>query len=451
MLDISTHDRESQLHQAIAAGQPDRVWASLQDASEKDLTECLTALDPAEVAQLDRLLGDERVAELVERLEPSDAAQILLRLSAADAADVLEEMAPDDATDVIEEFDLAEAQAIFFEMDAEEAAELRELLGYPHDSAAGVMTPAFVGVAPGLHAEDAIQAIRQLAQVAETIYYVYVTDPEQRLLGVLSLRDLVLARPETPVRDLMNTQVATVQATADREEAAYVLTERGLLALPVVDAAGRILGIITADDVAEILERETTEDIEKLGGSQPLDVPYLRASVLLIARKRIGWLLILFVGASYTGTVMRHFQDTLDTVITLGLFIPLLIGTGGNVGSQITTTLIRALAVGEVELRDVVRVLRKELSVAALIAGVMAITAFVRAWTLGVGWDVVQVVTLTAVCIVLWAATISALVPLLLRRIGLDPAVVSSPMITTIVDGTGLFIYFTVANWILGF
>jgi magnesium transporter len=387
---------------------------------------------------------------LVERLEPIDAAEILLRLSAADAADVLEEMAPDDATDVIEEFDLAEAQAIFFEMDAEEAAELRELLGYPSDSAAGVMTPAFIAVRPELTADDAFQAIRQLAQVAETVYYVYVTDADQRLLGVLSLRDLVLCRPETPVGNLMLTQVARVRATADREEAAQILNEHGLLALPVVDDSNRILGIITADDVAEILEREVTEDIERLGGSQPLDIPYLKASIFLIARKRIVWLLVLFVAGTYTSNVLGHFQSTLAAVVSLSFFIPLLIGTGGNAGSQTTTTIIRAMSVGEVRLRDIFRVLRKEAGVAVLLAGAMGLAGFVRALLQeDVQAGVPIVVAITAACVVIWAQSIAAILPLMIKRLGLDPAVVSTPLISTLVDGTGLFIYFTIAHWLL--
>ena len=449
MLELSTQERLEQLRQGLDQADAQAVSATLQDITEDELNECLVGLDSTELAGLVRLLGDERVADLVEELEPADAARVLHRLSTADAADVLEEMAPDDATDVIEEFDLAEAQAILVEMDADEAAELRSLLGYPPDSAAGVMTPAFVAVRPDLTADEALQAIRQLALVAETIYYVYVTDADQHLLGVLSLRDLVLSRPETPVRDLMLTNVARIAATADREEAARLLTERGLLALPVINDEGRILGIITADDVAEILERETTEDIEKLGGSQPLEVPYLRASILRIARKRVGWLLFLFLAQAITATVLRHYSDTLAAVVSLSFFIPLLIGIGGNVGSQTTTTIIRAMAVGEVRFRDLFRVLRKEIGVAALIAVAMALSGFTGATVVGVEPAVRNVVAITAGCVVLWAQTVAAILPLALRKLGIDPAVVSAPFITTLVDGTGLLIYFTVAGWLL--
>lgn len=449
MIDISRQERLGLLRAALAKGSAEDITTCLRGAGADEMAECLMALETNELERLVLLLGDERLADVVEELETRDAARLLRRLNTADAADVLEEMAPDDATDVIEEFDLAEAQAIFVEMDAEEAEELRRLLGYPPDSAAGVMTPAFVAVRPELTADQALQAIRQLALIAETIYYVYVTDPDQKLLGVLSLRDLVVTRPDTLVRDLMLRDVSRVAATADQEEAALMLTERGLLALPVVDAAGRILGIITADDVAEIMERETTEDIEKLGGSQPLDVPYLRAGIVRIARKRVGWLLILFIAAGYTGTVMSAFEDTIATVVSLTFFIPLLIGTGGNAASQATMTVVRAMAVGEVRPRDIFRVVRTEVSVALLLSVVMAGAGFARALLLGVEPGVEIVIAATAAAIVVWAQFVAALLPFGIRRLGLDPAVVSAPLITTLVDGTGLVIYFTIAKLVL--
>src|SRR5581483_10135139 len=232
---------------------------------------------------------------------------------------------------------------------------------------------------PDLTVAAAMRLLRTQAPSAETIYYVYVTEPEGRLLGVVSLRDLVVADPLSRIGDIMRTQVLSVPADADQEFAAGALTENDLLALPVVDEGGHLIGVITADDVADVLEEEATEDIERLGGSQPLDVPYLRATIVQMARKRIGWLLILFVAEAYTGTVLRHFEDTMAAVVSLTFFIPLLIGTGGNVGSQITTTLTRALAVGDVRLRDLLRVLRKELCTGVIVGVIMGSVSFVRA------------------------------------------------------------------------
>jgi magnesium transporter len=300
-----------------------------------------------------------------------------------------------------------------------------------------------------LRADQTVVALREVARQAETINYVYVTDDDDRLLGVLLLRDLVLNPPQTPVRDLMVSDILKVPATADQEEAAQLLTTRGLLALPVVDEQERLIGIITVDDVADIFEQETTEDIERLGGSQPLTTSYLRASPLLLWRRRVVWLLVLFFGAAYTTTVLRLFEHELDEVVVLSFFIPLLIGTGGNVGSQVVTTLVRAMSVEDVGLRDVGRVIVKETQVGFMLGVVMAAVMFARAWLADAGYDIALVVALAVFIIVLWATLVGAFLPLLLRRLKLDPAVVSAPLITTVVDGTGLIFYFLLAIAIL--
>ncbi len=406
-------------------------------------------LDTREVATLIRWLPDAEVAELLAELDPVDAATIVRSLALGAAADLLGAMDPDDATDVIEELGTVAAERILVEMPPADAAELRELLAYPPDSAGGRMTPAFVAIAPELRADQAIAALRRVAEEAETINYVYVATPDGGLLGVLSLHALVLTRPGTPVRELMQTGVVRVRADADQEVAARLLTDHNLLALPVVDADDRLLEIITQDDVAEVLEEEATEDIERLGGSQPLETPYLSATVSLLVRRRVVWLLLLFAAEAYTGTVMRAYSDEVDKVVALSYFIPLLIGTGGNIGSQTTTTLVRAIGVGEVHLRDVGRVLSKELVVGLILGAIMAIAAYGRAELLGTGTRVALVVSLTIASICLWSATVAAVLPLLLRKLGVNPAVVSAPLITTLVDGTGLMIYFTIAKRLL--
>jgi magnesium transporter len=241
-----------------------------------------------------------------------------------------------------------------------------------------------------------------------------------------------------------------VRADADREVAARLLTDRNLLAIPVVDDDDHLLGIITQDDVADVLEAEATEDIERLGGSEPLNVPYRSSSVMLLVRKRVVWLLLLFAAEAYTGTVLRDFQGELSQVVSLAFFIPLLIGTGGNMGSQTVTLIVRAMALGEVTIRDIGWIAFKELRVGLILGAVMAVVAFGRAWLLGVGPDIGIVVSLTILAICLWSATVAALLPLLLRRLRVDPAVVSAPLITTLVDGTGLVIYFEIARLILG-
>jgi magnesium transporter len=259
----------------------------------------------------------------------------------------------------------------------------------------------------------------------------------------------MLSPGATPVTELIAPTTVRVRASADRETAANLLTERNLLAIPVVDDEDHLLGIITQDDVADVLEAEATEDIERLGGSQPLNVPYRLSSVGLLVRKRVGWLLLLFIAEAYTGSVLRAFSDELEAAVALSFFIPLLIGTGGNVGSQTVTLIVRAMALNEVSLRDVGWIAWKELRVGLIIGVVMAAVAIVRAQLLGVGTNIGIVVAVTILAICLWSALVAAVLPLTLRRLRIDPAVVSAPLITTLVDGTGLIIYFEIAKILL--
>lgn len=414
-----------------------------------ELADRLTRLTLEQARALAQLLGDEALGELLGELDPGDAAAILSLLASVDAADVLESMDPDEAADVFGEIAPDRADEILFEMEPIEAEELRGLLLYPPDTAGGRMTPAFVSIAPDISARQAILALQRLSEQAETISYVYVTDAEDHLLGVLSLRRLVLSPPETPIAHLLNPQIVQVPVMADQEVAARMLTERGLLAVPVVDDDNHLLGIITVDDVADILRQETTEDIERLGGSEPLEEPYLRAKPVLLWRKRVGWLLALFLAEAYTGTVLRHYQGEVEAVVALSFFIPLLIGTGGNVGSQVVTTIVRAMAVGDVRFGDVFRIVRKEFVTAIMLGVVMAAATFIRAMTLSVGIDVGLTVAISVSTIVIWAAVVGAILPLVLNKLRVDPAVVSAPFISTLVDGTGLMIYFTIARIVL--
>ena len=424
------------------AGLADRIgpseWAAL-----------VPRLDPSEVAVLLQWLPDQEIAEVLEELDPSEAAAILRTVSRQEAATLLAGMDPDDAADVVESLPDPEAHQILVRMPPEEAAEIRRLADFPPESAGGIMTPEFVAVAAGATADEAIAAIRGLVDEAETANYVYVVDEERRLIGVLSLYRLLLSPGTTPVTQLIAPSTVRVRASADQETAANLLTERNLLAIPVVDDADQLLGIITQDDVADVLEAEATEDIERLGGSQPLNVPYRRSSVALLVRKRLGWLLLLFVAEAYTGSVLRSFSNELEAAVALSFFIPLLIGTGGNVGSQTVTLIVRAMALNEVSLRDVGWIAWKELRVGLVLGGAMAVVAILRAELLGVGTNIGAVVAATILAICVWSATVAAVLPLTLRRLGIDPAVVSAPLITTLVDGTGLIIYFELAKFLL--
>lgn len=439
---------------AIVEGDAERARGYARRMVEEDALALLEDLSAEELSRLFASLGDETLALLLARLDDRDAAGILSRMSAAQAADILEEIEPDDATDIfaeMEQADPAAAGTVLIEMEPEEAAEIRDLMAYPPDTAGGIMTPAFVAVFPDLRADETIQGLRQVAEEAETVNYVYVISrDDESLLGVLPLYRLVLSRPDSPVADLMTTDVITVPVGADQEEAARLVTEHDLLALPVVDDDRRLLGIITTDDVADILEEEATEDIERLGGSQPLEVPYLRASPLLLFRKRIVWLLVLFFAQFFTVTIQEHYSDVLQQVILLSAFIPILIGTGGNVGSQTVSTLIRAMAVGEVRPSHILRVVGKEALTGLALGVVMGTLMFFRAdFSAGSSFEIGLTVGLTVLVLTVWAASVGAVIPIVLSKLKMDPAVVSAPFISSFVDGTGLIIYFTLARLLL--
>jgi magnesium transporter len=450
MSSVDTRELLEEVQNLIREREREGVCGLAERIDASEWADLIPELEPGEVAVLLQWLPDAEIPLLLEEVSPPEAARILRTLAQPQAAKLLEEMDPDDAADVIEELPDSTADEILIRMSPEDAEEIRQLAAYDPDTAGGLMTPDYVAVPADASAAQATTAIRQLADEAETANYVYVIDAERHLLGVLSSYRLLLSPPDTPVVELMAPSTVRIRASADQEAAARLLTDRNLLAIPVVDDADHLLGIITEDDVADVLQAEATEDIERLGGSQPLNLPYRLASVPLLFRKRVFWLLLLFVAAGYTGTVLQSFQSELTEVVALSFFIPLLIGTGGNIGSQTVTLIVRSMALNELALRDIAWVVFKEMRVALLLGGVMAVAGFVRAYLLGVESEIGIVVALTIVAISFWAATVAAALPLILRRLRVDPAVVSAPLITTIVDGTGLIIYFEIARLVLG-
>lgn len=423
------------------------AWLEAQPDAQRRV-EQVAAIAVLERARVLHVLTQEQLGELFDHASPHSSIDVLDGLPADLRGQWLAVAAPDVVAEIIRLTPEDEQADLRASLPADRRKVVDGLLSWPEDSVGARMTPNVTAITDTLTVREANRAVRAQAADAETIAYVYVTDEAGQLEGVMSFRDLVLAPGSTTVRELMDTDLLSVDARTDQEAASRMLIANHLFALPVVDD-GRLIGIITSDDVADIIDEEFTEDAERQGGSNPLDVPYLRASPFLLWRKRIIWLLALFVAEAYTGTVLRHFEEELDQVVALAFFIPLLIGTGGNTGTQITSTLVRAMAVGDVRLRDMGKVLRKELTAGSFIAVTMALAAIIRAWTLGVGIEVGITVTLTVAAIVLWSSLIGSVLPLLLRRIGLDPAVVSAPMISTIVDGTGLIIYFEIARLVL--
>lgn len=436
------------LHDVVQVATPRAVEVWLDSVSDPRVrADQLADLSDAQVRDLVRLLVPASAGDLFNSLDPYVVAEVLQVVPAPMAAGLLDSLKSDNAAEVLRLLDDGECDTLLSAMAQVRSAVVRGLLAWPEDSAGAAMNADVVTIRP---TEDVQQAVRtiQAQSSAEETAEVYVTAGDVgagTLHGVVSFRDLVLAPADALVADLMRDDLVTVGPTADQEEAARLLTGHRLAALPVVDD-GVLIGVLTPNDVADIVEEEATEDAARQGGSQPLDVPYLKASPWLLWRKRVVWMLVLFIAEMYTGSVMRAFEDELDTVVALSFFIPLLIGTGGNAGTQITTTLIRAMATGQVRLRDMGRVLLKEVSTSTMLAVTMATAALLRAFTLGVGIEVGLTVAVSAAAIVIWSSLIASILPLLLRRIGIDPAVVSGPMIATIVDGTGLIIYFQVAR-----
>jgi magnesium transporter len=440
------------IRQVLATGTPKAVkhWLQVvEDPAEREHQ--LARLSSADWQRFGDLLDSETGPDVIESIDADLAADALRAMQVPRAAAILDAVDSDCAARILRQLDHHGREGLLTALPQTRADVLRGLLSWPETSAAAHMVPETLTVAPTMTAADAIAAVRghasRLRSDSRTGAYIYVTGPDGQLMGVLSFRNLVLAEADRVVGDLMEPDVVTVSPLTDREKAAQILIDHRLIALPVVD--GRLLGIVTADDAAGIAEDEATEDAERQGGSAPLDVPYLRASPFLLWRKRIVWLLVLFIAEAYTGTVLRAFEHELETVVALAFFIPLLIGTGGNTGTQVTTTLVRAMATGEVRLRDLPAVLVKETSTGVLVAIVMALTAVIRAWTLGVGPQVTLTVSLSVAAIVLWSSIVASILPLVLKKLRVDPAVVSAPMIATIVDGTGLIIYFMIARMTL--
>jgi magnesium transporter len=396
-----------------------------------------------------RLLARDRALEVFEALDPSVQQELLEGLRDASVVQLFEEMDPDDRARLTEEMPAKVARRLLAGLSTNERRLTSTLLGYPEDSAGRIMSPEVASLREGMTVGEALDRLRRTGHSAETIYALPVTDDQRRLVGALGLRDLVLAEPEALVGDLMDREVYSARADADQEEVARLIREADLLALPIVDGEDRLVGVVTVDDAMEILEEEETEDLARTGGTEPLGRPYLSVSVLHIARSRLVWLLFLIVAATLTVNVLQAFKATLSQVVTLALFVPLVIGTGGNTGAQAATTVTRALALGEIRAGDVGRVVFREARVGALLGLTLGLIALGPTWVFAdrqIG--LVVSITLMAVCTL--AAFVGALLPLIARRVHVDPAVMSAPFITTLVDATGLVVYFVIARIVLG-
>jgi magnesium transporter len=419
----------------------------------------IEALMPADRADVFEELPLEQQQTLLPHLENEDAADILEELGDEEAAalagsidayrlaPILDEMEPDEAADLLGDLEQSLSSATLEQM--QDSDEVMPLLLHADQTAGGLMTSEYLAFPAAMRADQAIEAVRRWEPKGEESPYLFVVDAGGHLVGVASLFKVLRAVPEARLAALMDRDVVRAYVDDDQEAAARLMGRYDLVVMPVIDHEERLVGVITIDDLVDVLEEEATEDIQRISGSQPLDRPYLDSSIFSVVWKRIGWLLLLFVTGTLTGTVMRIYQDQLAAVVVLSVFIPLLVGTGGNAGSQTTATIIRALAVGDIALKDSLRVLWHELRTAIILGLMLSAVAYVRAITWGTTPLVAAVVSLSIIAIVIWADSVGSMLPLLAARLKMDPALVSGPLMSTLVDATGLLIYFTIAGALL--
>ena len=447
-----------------------KVEDLLQRKQYAALRDLLLPMEPADIASLleesgeenmpllYRLLPKELAAEVFVELEADSQEMLINGFSNNELREVLDELYLDDVADIVEEMPATVVIRILDKATPEMRKSVNELLKYPEDSAGSIMNMEFLSLKKDMTVEDAFKRIRRIGGDMETINTLYVTDPTRRLLGVLSVRDLLLAESDDLIEDIMDTNVVSVTTTDDKEDVAQAMSKYDYLSMPVVDQENRLVGIVTVDDAMDVMEEEATEDIEKMAAITPTDKPYLKTSVFDTFKARIPWLLLLMVSATFTGLIITNFEASLAVVPVLTAYIPMLMDTGGNCGSQASVTVIRALSLDEVDFSDILSVIWKELRVALLCGAVLAIANFAKMMLVdrmllgntSLEPLVAAIVCLTLVCAVAVAKFVGCTLPLLAKKVGLDPAVMASPFITTIVDALSLLIYFQFAKNLLG-
>ena len=447
-----------QLMELVQTKQFRKLRSILMEMNEVDVAEFLDELGPEETILVFRLLPKEQAAEVFAELEDSDDQERLINaLNDKELREVLDELYLDDTVDVIEDMPANVVSRILRNSDPASRSQINQLLNYPKDSAGSIMTTEYVFLHPDATVEESFARIRKEGMDKETIYTCYVTQ-NRVLLGVVTVRRLLLSAYETKIRDIMETNVLSVNTHDDKEDVAQMLNKYDLSAIPVVDGDNRLVGIVTFDDAMDVIEEETTEDFEKMAAILPSDKPYLKTGVFETWRSRIPWLMLLMLSATFTGIIITKFESALAACVVLTSFIPMLSGTGGNSGSQSSTAVIRALSLDEIEFSDMAAVVWKESRVAVLCGVCLACANFVKMmivdrWLMGnpdVTPLVALVVCLTLVFTVLCAKVVGCTLPMAAEKVGIDPAVMASPFITTIVDALSLLIYFFFATQLLG-
>jgi magnesium transporter len=454
---IKKPDSNEGLHQLFSAGKMQELAEILSDMPTVEVAEFLADFDDESTLRMLRSLSPgnqgfvfssfdlDHQLQLVNQFKPRELAILLTHIQSDDRADLFQQMETEDQDRILP----------FFEKSVRE--NILHLSSYPEDSAGGSMSSEFASVSNLMTVDQAMAKVRKDAPSKETIYYIYVVDEDQHLMGYLSLKGLILADPKETIENIYHEDVVSVNVNDDQETVAHKVQKYDLIAIPVVNSDGQLLGIITHDDAMDIMREEDTEDVQKIGGMEALDEPYMNISILDMVKKRAGWLVFLLLGGSLTATAMSYFQDEISALVILSLFIPLIIASGGNSGSQASTLVIRALALNEITIGDWWSIVKREFLTGIILGILLGIIGFIRVyfWALGdpvssTYWMLVGfTVAFSLAGVVLWGALAGSLLPLFLKKLGLDPAVSSAPFISTLVDVTGLIIYFSIAIHLL--
>ncbi len=441
---------EDILRELLETKQYTKLRQTASDMNVADIAAVMDDMEDEDSLKMFRILPKSMAADVFANLELDDQQYIIQSLSEKEATNIIENLMADDATDLLEEMPANVVKRILANASPETRADINHLLRYPEDSAGSLMTVEYVDLREDMTVADAIARIRKIGLDSETVNVCYVVDRERILKGTVALRYLIIMQPDAVIGDFMNENVISINTMTDQEEAAHMFQKYDFTAMPVVDNEERMVGIITIDDVVDIMQEEATEDIEKMAAILPTDKPYFKVGVFETYRKRMPWLLLLMISATFTGAIITRYENALASYVILTAYIPMLMDTGGNAGSQASVSVIRGLSLGEIEFGEIFKAQWKEIRVALLCGLTLACTNFVKLMILDrISVTIALIVCATLVMVVFFAKLIGCTLPLLADRIGFDPAVMASPLITTIVDAVSLTVYFLLATQLL--
>ena len=440
----------TELNELLDEKKYNQFISEVNEMNAVDIADFLQTLDDQQLSKVFRMLKKDIAADVFAELDAEVQQKIIDSMKDSEISAFIDTLAMDDTVDMLEELPANVVARILKSSSPEHRKEINKFLKYSDQSAGSVMTSEFVRIKSNLTVEAAVDYIRKTGIDKETVYVIYVTDASRRLLGWVELRDLLFADKADLIEDIMYTAVISATTSDDKETVANLISKYDLLALPVVDSENRLVGIVTVDDALDVISQEATEDIEKMVAIVPSDKPYLKVGVFETFIKRVPWLLILMISAAFTGSIITHYEEALGKVVILTAFIPMLMGSGGNAGGQASVTIIRSLSLGEIRMRNIFKILWKELRVSLLCGTALAVAAFAKVMIFDrVSAEIALTVSLSLLATIVLAKLVGASLPILAKRVKLDPAVMASPFITTIVDAVSLIIYFNIATKIL--